>query len=104
MTKKKSELKPTGGVNIEVDFYDLKRALEELTKPKPEEWQLTITREDNGYSLKGTDNYSEVIEDRPDDELHSHDALLWVVMNFFGFLGGKHDPERLRVIREKKED
>ena len=77
-------------------------------------WQLTITRLDNGYLLKDaghedpdTEPSEWVIEDcdeydKGDDKLKAGETLLWEVMEFFSFGGSKHDPERLKIIREKQ--
>lgn len=79
----------------------------------PEEmWQLEITRGQNGYRLGYYEDIGEggarvwqeeYIEDDEGDELKSGEELLWQVMNYFGFGGSKHDPERIRIIREKRE-
>jgi len=86
--------------------------LEEVfKKEEPEKdlwkWSLTITHVDNGYLLEGLSSnmgvpMSMVIEDDEEDELKSHESLLWQVMEYFNFGGSKHDPVRLRIIREKK--
>jgi len=100
------------GEGLEVDFSELKALLEklpEMIKQNREEdldWSLTITRADNGYLLKGkSDNMGApmtfVIEDDEQDELKSHEELLWEVMEYFSFQGSKHDKERIRVTREK---
>ena len=65
-------------------------------------WKLTIIRTDNGYILRGTE-INLVLEDT-EDKLSSHEHLLWEVMDYFNFQGSKHDPERLRITREKNED
>ncbi len=75
---------------------------------KVEKWSLTITRALNGYVLEGTSDNSglpctEVIEDEDKDELKSHEALLWFIMDYFSFQGSKHALERLRVTRERRE-
>jgi hypothetical protein len=65
------------------------------------DWFLRISKVSNGYILTSTD-MQEVIEDDDKDELKSGEELLWKVMEYFNFYGSKHDPERLRVIREKQ--
>ena len=66
-------------------------------------WSLTITRTDNGYYLEGSDGEKISIEE-DEDALKEHEELLWQVMEFFNFQGSKHDPERLRIVRQKKDD
>ncbi len=76
------------------------------------DWYLKITRVDNGYLLESFGNAPEgedfivksVIEEDDQDELACHEKLLWEVMEYFGFRGSKHDEERLKVIREKREE
>lgn len=63
-------------------------------------WSLHISRVENGYVLATNDTW-EVIEDDDKDELKSGEELLWYVMEYFSFYGSKHDPERLKVIRQK---
>lgn len=93
-------------MNTQIDFSDFKKVIDDLvarTNEKDEEWKLTIYRETNCYILEGmiddiTRRWS--IEDDENDELKSHESLLREVMEYFGF---PDSPERLRVIREKKE-
>ena len=66
-------------------------------------WYLRIERKTNGYVLKGSDNFECVIEDT-EDELKSHEELLWQVMEYFSFGGDKYDKERLRIEREINPD
>ncbi len=88
---------------MEVDFSDLKKTLLKLLEDQQNPpWSLTITRTDNGYSLKGSDGTDSVIEDSEKDELLSGESLLWTVMEYFNFSGSKHDPERLRIVRQKR--
>lgn len=94
---------------LEVDFSDLKEIFERLVKEKDEKdrkWDLTITRETNGYVLDGFFNSDvrskEVIEDYEVDELKSGESLLWTVMEYFGFGGSKHDKERIMIVRKKQ--
>lgn len=68
-----------------------------------EEWSLKITRTDNGYYLEGSDESRISIEEKDEDSLWDHETLLWGVMEYFNFQGSKHDPERLRIVREKPE-
>jgi len=81
---------------------DVRLNLEESIEQKIE-WSLKITRVDNGYVLEGSDGVKFVVEDDESDELKAHEFLLWHVMEFFSFGGSKHDPERIRIIREKQE-
>ncbi len=68
---------------------------------RKDEWKLTIIRKDNGYYLTGTD--SDIMLQADDkDPLDHHMALLYEVMEYFNFFGSKHDPERIRITREKQ--
>jgi len=80
-------------------------------------WYLNITKAANGYVLRWDDededgatvSHTEVIQDGPDDnadtgELKSGEELLWWVMDYFGFGGSKHDAERIRIVRVKREE
>ena len=80
------------------------------------DYSLTITRASNGYILSWDEEIETTDENHPcvetqewliesseGDELNEHERLLWEVMDFFGFGGSKHDAERLRIIREKKD-
>ena len=75
---------------------------------KIDSWQLTITRVDNGYLLEGPSEsdmpMKVVIEDSREDELKSHEFLLWDVMEYFNFGGSKHDAQRIKIIREKQNE
>lgn len=66
-------------------------------------YKLVIEKADNGYALfDGEENkLLAVIEDDYKDELKSAEELLWEVLNYFGVFGSKHDPERIRIVREK---
>ena len=74
-------------------------------------WQLDITRGDNGYKLGWWDEtddgeriwHEEYIEDDEADELKSGENLLWRIGDYFAILGSKHDAERLRIVRVKRE-
>ena len=69
---------------------------------------LKITKVNNGYILEGwviledgvEEERSWVLEEE-DDELKVHGALLYFIMDYFGFAGSKHDAERIRIVREK---
>lgn len=77
-------------------------------------YQLRITRGDNGYRLDWEDEainddplgegemirHEEYIQDDEGDELRSIEELLWWITDHFGRGGSKHDPERLRIVRE----
>ncbi len=95
---------------IKVDFSDLKNVLDDLmarVKKDDNEWKLTIWREMNCYILEGMVDDSIrkwSIEDDEADELKSHEVLLYEVMNYFGFSGSKHDEERIKPTREKRDD
>ena len=100
---------------LEIDFYDLKEIIENLVKKADEgkdekdysAFNLLITRESNGYVIDGVSNtggrWRKVIEDDEGDELESGESLLWEVMEYFGFGKGKHDRERIMVVRKKQE-
>ena len=74
-------------------------------------WKLEISRGENGYKCRYDEEIEdgeviyreEYIQDDEGDELKSGEELLWYVLEYFGLGGSKHDPERLRIIREKKE-
>jgi len=89
-----------------IDFSDLKRVLYDLTGQF--QWWCFIARVGNGYFLKYNEEHeagikeSRVIEDDDQDELKSHEELLYEVMEHFNFWGSKHDPERLFIIRKKQ--
>ena len=73
------------------------------------EWGLKITKVDNGYLLQGQGDPEDnplimVIEEQDEDELYHHEHLLWEIMEYFNFQGSKHDPERIRIVREKSGD
>jgi hypothetical protein len=74
--------------------------------------KLAIERTDNGYLIVFEDTYvdedqtyirSEVIQDDDVDELKSGEALLWWIMDWFEFGGSKHDAERIRIVRVKRD-
>jgi len=93
---------------LKVDFSDFKKVLDALLVKRDEnEWKLTISREMNCYLLEGmvediTRKWS--VEDDETDELKSHENLLWEVITYFGFGGSKWDEERIKIVREKKDD
>ncbi len=66
-------------------------------------WTLLIDRIENGYILTDQDGRLWVIEEEEDDYLKVHETLLWYIVNHFNFGGTKHDPERIRIVREKPE-
>lgn len=74
-------------------------------------WFCSIEKVDNGYLIEypeeldnGTgDIKRHVIEENDQDELASHEALLWWLVEYFDFYGSKHDLERIRIVREKHE-
>ena len=75
-------------------------------------WSVTINRAGNGFRMnweeEGEDGTAfrqeEVIQDNEQDELRAGEELLYWVGDYFGLLGSKHDPERLRVTREKRDE
>jgi len=73
----------------------------EAKVPENEQWQLLITRVENGYYIKAPNEQPYVIQENEKDELKDHEELLWYIMEYFNFGGSKHDLERLRIIREK---
>jgi hypothetical protein len=65
---------------------------------------LNITKVDNGYIAEDlSDHKITVFEESERDELKDIEALLWFVLEFFGKYGSKHDPERIRIIRQRKD-
>ena len=80
-----------------------------MEEEKDKDWCLKIARVGNGYILEGNSGQDDefiqktVIEDKDEDELYSHERVLWEVMEYFNLGGTKHDKERIRIIREKKE-
>jgi len=73
------------------------------------EWKLIISRVTNGYIIEAISSLDElsvrdVIEDNEKDELASHENLLWAIMEYFNFGGSKHDSERLRITRDRKDE
>jgi hypothetical protein len=76
-----------------------------VKRKKSEDWSLVITRVDNGYKLEGArwntgKRSTMVIHDDEEDELASHEGLLWHVSDYFNFQGSRHDADRIRIIRE----
>ena len=75
-------------------------------------WTLEITRGDNGYKFRWWDElddgscvwHEEYIEDDEMDELKSGEEMLWEVADHFSLGGSKHDAERLKIVREKRDD
>lgn len=86
--------------------YNYWRSVIEDMKEERDEWYLKIVRTQNGYycTQNGSEFMDHVIEDSEEDGLKSHEELLWFVMEHFSFYGSKHDKERLRITREKRED
>lgn len=67
--------------------------------------ELTIKRIENGYLLEWFEEdvrKLQVIQEDETDSLSEHEQLLWSIMEHFNFIGSKHDPERIRVLREIK--
>ena len=72
-------------------------------------WDLTITRNSNGFRLNWNEDaedgtliaQEEVIQDDEGDELKSGEELLWWVMDYFGLGGSRHDKERLTITRKR---
>jgi hypothetical protein len=73
-------------------------------------YEVRITCGDNGFKLSwweeseddafGGSNHEEYIQDSDYDELKSTQELLWWILEWTGHTGSKHDPERLRIVRE----
>jgi hypothetical protein len=93
---------------IEVDFSDFIKCFKQLAEKlsdEKDEWKLTITSEMNGYVLEGDIEgikHKWIIEEDEKDSLAADEKLLYEVMNYFGFQGSKHDPERLKIVREEQ--
>jgi hypothetical protein len=67
---------------------------------------LTISRASNGYVVQWhEDGFSqiEVIEGSETDALKDGESLLWLIMDHYGFGGSKHDAERIRIVRVKRD-
>ena len=73
-------------------------------------WELKIRSISNGYILfipkedEHTTDREVVIEEDESDGLEAQESLLWAIMEYFNIGGSKHDKERLRVVRQKKEE
>lgn len=66
-------------------------------------WTCTIEKVDNEYLIEyeGENGiHWHVIEEDEVDPLKEHEELVWWLMEYFNFLGSKHQ-ERLRIVREK---
>ena len=63
---------------------------------------MKITRVSNGFFLEGNDG-NWLIQDT-DDPLKSTEELLWDITEYFLLGGSKHDAERIRIVREKKDE
>jgi len=77
---------------------------------------LTIEAVANGYIITGSDKIEggegaektvveidEDIMDEHESETKATQKLLYVIMEYFGLCGSKHDSHRVRVEIEKKE-
>ena len=93
---------------LKVDFSDFKKVLDALlVKINDNERKLTIWQEMDCYILEGkiediTRKW--VIEIDPNDPLEACIRLIFELMNYFSFSGSKHDEERIRVTRVKRDD
>ena len=72
-----------------------------------EGWILTIEKVNSGYILEVPEPNDElgkkwVREEDGQDDLKAIEAVLWDVMDYFGHYGSKHDPQRIRITREKR--
>ena len=68
---------------------------------------LKIERVLDGYIFTDSDDFGDevnVIEEDDNDELAGIEKLLWRIVDALGFYGSKHDAERIRIIRQKRED
>ncbi len=87
-----------------VDFSDFKKVFEHLSaliKKDEDEWELNITKIDDHYIFKGKPGICEEITKwivKGDLEMLNETG------DFFNVFGSKHDFERIRVIREKRDD
>lgn len=73
-----------------------------------EGWTIQIEKTQTGYILdtpEPTDELGKrwVREEDEEDKLKAIEAVLWDVLNYFGHYGSKHDAERIRIVREKRE-
>lgn len=69
--------------------------------------EMRITRQSNGYVIIYRDDdggeQCVVYEDGAFDPLLSHENVLLAVMDYFTIYKSKHEPERIRIVREKNE-
>ena len=73
-----------------------------------EGWTITIEKVGSGYILEVPEPNDElgkkwVREEDDQDELKAIETVLWDILNYFGHGGSKHDDERIRIVREKRE-
>ena len=73
-----------------------------------EGWTITIEKVGSGYILEVPVPNDElgkkwVREEDGEDELKAIETVLWDVLTYFGHYGSKHDDERIRIVREKRE-
>ena len=73
-----------------------------------EGWTITIEKTNTGYILnvpESTDDLGKkwVREEDGNDDLKAIEAVLWDILEYFGHYGSKHDSERIRIVREKRE-
>jgi len=77
-----------------------------------DERKLEIVEGVNGYKLRWRDYLADgskrwfeaYIVDDEADKLKSGEELLWGVAGHFSLWGSKHDAERLKIVREKRDD
>ena len=65
-------------------------------------WWVKVSRINNGYILDYSDGLPDVAEDDDNDDLSSHQKMLWKLQEFFSFTGSKHDPDRIIITRKKQ--
>jgi hypothetical protein len=73
------------------------------------DWVLRIEKVENGFIAsyrldEETTLNKEVFQDDGTDDLKSGEEMLWFVLDHFGIGGSKHDPERIRIVREKRDE
>lgn len=100
---------------LTVDFSDVEKTLKNLENiieenhqakgqdPLDEEYkyELIITRVDNGYILKFSNEFSEVIE-CDDNSKNTMKRLLEAVADFFGFNYDKFAEDNLKITWQKR--
>ena len=74
-------------------------------------WSIRIEKTETGYVLDTPEPNEELGKrwvreesDDENDELHAIERVLWDILQYFGHYGSKHDPERLRIVREKNKE